>query len=307
MNYPIATDHLSRKFGRLEAVRDFTLKVPEGSLYALLGPNGAGKTTAIYLLMNLLRPTAGEAFVLGTKSTRVGPSQLAQIGYVSENQQFPGWMTVKQLLEFCKPLYPSWDDSLCNNLVRKFELPLDRKIRALSRGMRMKTAMIAGLAYHPRLLILDEPFTGLDVAVRADLIEGMLELAEQGDWTLFISSHDLEDIESLVDWIGFLDQGDLQFSEESEKLQARFREIEITFSQPATLPPGLPVTWLKPVAGGNVIRFIESGYTERESEHTVRQVFPSAGDISVSPLSLRSIFLALARTGKDLSGIEVMS
>jgi ABC-2 type transport system ATP-binding protein len=304
MNYPISTEHLSRKFGRLEAVQDFTLKVPEGSLYALIGPNGAGKTTTIYMLMNILRPTSGEAFVLGTKSTRIGPSQLAQIGYVSENQKLPGWMTVKQFLEFCKPLYSSWDDALCNNLMQKFELPLNRKIRALSRGMRMKAAMIAALAYRPRLLILDEPFTGLDVAVREEIIEGMLELAERGDWTLFVSSHDLEDIENLVDRIGYMDQGKLQFSEESEKLQARFREVEVTFPQAAALPPGLSETWLKPVASGNVVRFIESSYTERDSEHTVRQVFPSADNISVLPLSLRSIFIALTRTGRDLSGMR---
>jgi ABC-2 type transport system ATP-binding protein len=301
MDYPISTEHLSRKFSRLEAVRDFTLKVPEGSLYALIGPNGAGKTTTIHMLMNLLRPSAGAALVLGAKSTRMGPPQLAQIGYVSENQELPEWMTVKQLLEFCKPLYPSWDDALCNNLVRKFELPLDRKIRVLSRGMRMKTSMIAALAYHPRLLICDEPFTGLDVAVREELVEGMLELAEQGDWTLFISSHDLEDIETLVDWIGFLDKGKLRLSEESEKLQARFREIEVTFPQSAELPPEPPKTWLKLVAGGNVIRYVESDYREGESEQAVRQVFPSSESISVSPLSLRSIFIVLARTGRDVS------
>jgi ABC-2 type transport system ATP-binding protein len=298
MNYPISTEHLTRKFGRLEAVHDLDLKVPEGSLFALIGPNGAGKTTTIYLMMNILRPTSGEASVLGTNSRRIGPAQLEQIGYVSESQKLPGWMTVKQLLAFCKPLYPTWDDALCSNLLQKFELPLDRKIRALSRGMRMKAAMVASLAYHPRLLILDEPFTGLDVAVREELVEGMLELAEQGDWTLFISSHDLEDIENLVDWIGFLDKGKLQFSEETDKLQARFREIEVTLPQAAALPADLPATWLKPVASGNVIRFVASDYVEGKSERRVKQLFPSSGSLSIAPMSLRSIFIALARTSR---------
>jgi ABC-2 type transport system ATP-binding protein len=307
MNSPISTEHLTRKFRRLEAVHDLNLNVQEGSLYALLGPNGAGKTTTINILMNLLQPTSGEASVLGMESTRIGPAQLAQIGYVSENQKLPGWMTVKQLLAFCKPLYPTWDDALCINLVQKFELPPDRKIRALSRGMRMKASMIAALAYHPRLLILDEPFSGLDVAVREELVEGMLELAEQGGWTLFISSHDLEEIENLVDWIGFLDHGKLQFSEESEKLQARFREVEVTLPQAAAIPADLPGSWLRPVAGGNVIRFIESRYVEGESEQRIKHFFPSADNLSVSPMSLRSIFITLAKTGKNVNQSGVTS
>jgi ABC-2 type transport system ATP-binding protein len=304
MDSVLSTDHLSRYYGKVEAVHDLTFEVPRGSFYALLGPNGAGKTTTIHTLMNLREPSSGMATVLGVDSRHLGPAQLAQIGYVSENQKLPRWMTVGQLLAFCKPLYPTWDDDLCSKLTRTFDLPLDRKIKALSRGMRLKAAMIAALAYHPSLLVLDEPFSGLDVSVREELVQGMLELSEQSDWTLFISSHDLEDIENLVDHIGFIDKGKLLLSDSLEQLQSRFREVEVTQPGVHGIPTELPKDWLAPQAAGNVIRYIDSRYREGESEAQARQIFPSATNLSLSPMSLRSIFITLTRQQKALAREE---
>jgi ABC-2 type transport system ATP-binding protein len=168
--------------------------------------------------------------------------------------------------------------------------------------MRLKTAMISALAYRPSLLVLDEPFGGLDVAVREELVEGMLELSEREGWTLFISSHDLEDIENLVDHIGFIDNGRLLFSEDLEQLQARFREVEITLTGPSRIPAEWPGDWLAPQAAGNVIRYIDSRYREGESEARARQIFPQATDLSLSPMSLRSIFISLTRQQRAIAG-----
>jgi ABC-2 type transport system ATP-binding protein len=273
-------------------------------LYALLGPNGAGKTTTVHMLMNLLEPSSGQATVLGVDSKRLGPLEFARIGYVSENQKIPNWMTVEQLLAFCKPLYPSWDDGLCTKWIKKFELPLDRKVKALSRGMRLKAAMLAALPYHPTLLVMDEPFSGLDVTVREELIEGMLELSEQSGWTLFISSQDLEEIENIVDHVGFIDQGKLLFSEDLEQLQARFREVEITLPGIQQIPAPWPQDWFMPQSAGNVVRYIDSRYRDGESEAQARQIFPEAADLSVSPMPLRSIFITLTRSRKAISAEE---
>jgi ABC-2 type transport system ATP-binding protein len=302
MKPAISLDHLSRNYRKVEAVRNLTFEVPRGSLYALLGPNGAGKTTTIHTFMNILEPSSGKATVLGADSRRLGPVELSQIGYVSENQKLPGWMTVERLLAFCKPLYPAWDDSLCNKLIKIFDLPLNRKIKALSRGMRLKAAMIAALAYRPSLLVMDEPFSGLDVSVREELTEGMLELAEQAGWTLFISSHDLEDIESLVDHVGFIDKGTLLFSEGLEQLQERFREMEVTLPGAQSFPAAWPKDWLAPQISGNVVRYIDSRYREGESEARARQVFPQTIGLSQSPMSLRSIFITMARREKISAG-----
>ena len=123
MSSPIATHNLSKAFRHTEAVNALDLDVPEGSIYALIGPNGAGKTTTVKLLMNILRASAGSAEVLGVDSRRLSPREFARIGYVSENQEMPEWMTVDYFLRYLRPFYPTWDDALAADLVRQFELP----------------------------------------------------------------------------------------------------------------------------------------------------------------------------------------
>jgi ABC-2 type transport system ATP-binding protein len=122
----------------------------------------------IRALMNIIRPSAGEARVLGVDTRRLGPRELETIGYVPENQDMPGWMTLAELLAYCRPFYPAWDDALSAKLVSDFALPLGVKLGRMSRGMRLKAALISALAYRPRLLVLDEPFSGLDPVVRDD-------------------------------------------------------------------------------------------------------------------------------------------
>src|SRR5580658_2185017 len=137
----ISTVALSKRFRRMDALQGLTLEVPEGSIFALVGTNGAGKTTTIKTTMNILQPTSGHATVLGTDSRRMGPRDFARIGYVSENQEMPDWMTVGYFLDYLKPFYPSWDDAHAAELVGQLQLPRDRKLRHLSRGMRIKAAL----------------------------------------------------------------------------------------------------------------------------------------------------------------------
>ena len=161
MNPAIRIDGLVKQFGRTEVLRGIELAVPAGAIYALVGSNGAGKTTMIKLLMNILRPTAGGAEVLGVRSQELAGKALNRIGYVSENQELPDGMRVGEMLDFLRPFYPAWDRELERQLVQQFDLPLDRKLKHLSRGMRMKAAFAGSLAYRPKLIVLDESFTGL--------------------------------------------------------------------------------------------------------------------------------------------------
>jgi ABC-2 type transport system ATP-binding protein len=169
---PIVTHGLSRRYGKQLALNDVTLAVEPGSVYALVGPNGAGKTTLIQLLMNLQVATAGTAEVLGRPSTEIRGVALNRIGYVSESQELPLWMRVGELLDYMRPFYPTWDAGLERELLADFALPLDRKLKHLSRGMRMKAAFLSALSFRPALLVLDEPFSGLDPLVRDELIQG---------------------------------------------------------------------------------------------------------------------------------------
>jgi len=147
-------------------------------------------------------------------------------------------MRLGSFFDFLRPFYPSWDRDLEHDLIRQFELPLNRRLAKLSRGMRMKAALGSALAYHPKLIVLDEPFTGLDPLVRDELIQGLLERSEES--TIFISSHDLAEIESFASHVGYLEQGQLRFSEELIVLADRFREVELTFDTPPGLPAKVP-------------------------------------------------------------------
>jgi len=180
--------------------------------------------------------------------------------------------------------------------VRRFDLPLDRKLQHLSRGTRMKVALASSLASHPKLIVLDEPFSGLDPLVRQQLIEGMLACASEA--TIFISSHDLAEVECLASHVGYLEQGTLRFSEELTSLTDRFREVQLTFDSPPVLPDNWPDTWMHPTSAGVVVRFIESRFESEPTRAEVHRRFGSPRDVAFTPMSLRSIFLAVAKAGR---------
>src|SRR5215471_17647744 len=170
----VRTSHVWKTFGRFDALRDLSLSVPEGATFALIGANGAGKTTTIKLLMNIVRPTRGVLEVMGVDSRTLSTRDLARIGYVSENQDMPGRMSVQTYIGYLRPFYPSWDRRLESELLTHFRLPLERKIKDLSHGMRMKLALACALPFRPQLLVLDEPLSGLDPLVRDEFMNGLL-------------------------------------------------------------------------------------------------------------------------------------
>lgn len=290
----IRAENLTKRYGRREVLHDVTLEVPPASVFALVGPNGAGKSTLIKIVMNLVRPSDGLVKVLGVDSRKLRAEQLATIGYVSENQKLPDWMRVGYFLEYTKAHYPSWSDELSASLVREYNLPLDRRLGHLSRGMRMKTLLAASLAYRPRLIVLDEPFSGLDVLVREQLIETIIDQTPEA--TVFLASHDLTDIESFATHVGYLNEGRLEFVEEMAALTSRFREIEVTLNEPFGLPSDLPPSWLNPEQAGVAVRFIDTSYDASRSREQVAGKFKGVREIAARQMSFRSIFLALARS-----------
>ena len=294
MNTIIQTENMTKRFGKTVAVDRLNLEVPEGSIFAFLGPNGAGKTTTIKALMNIFAPSEGTATVLGIPSTELSPVEFRHIGYVSENQQMPGWLTVRELIDYCRPMYPEWDAAFCEKLLKQFDLPPDRKIRNLSRGMKVKAALLTTLSYRPRLLVLDEPFTGLDPLVRDEFIRGVLELTEQENWTVFVSSHDIDEVERLADWVGILNKGRLDICESVATLQERFRRVEVIRGEEGRLPP-LPASWRTVEQAGKTLQFVDSACSA-ETERKIRELLPGCHEPQFNPLTLREIFLTLART-----------
>ena len=302
----IETHNLTRRYGSYDAVHDLNLSVREGTVCSLLGPNGAGKSTTIKMLVNLLYPTSGDAQILGVDSRKLGEKQLAQLGYVSENQKLPLWMTVRELLDYCRPFYPTWDRGLERDLLRQLVLPVDRKLKHLSRGMLMKAALLSSLAYRPKLLILDEPFSGLDPLSRDELVKGIIEVSATGNWTVLVSSHDIEEVERMTDHVALLASGRLRLSETAESLQARFRRVDVDPSleklSSETAAP-MPAGWLELERSGNRVSFVDSAYGEERSREACLARFPGS-TMAARPMTLREIFLTLARSHRgELKGV----
>jgi len=293
----IHIEDLWKKFGRFSALCGLTFDVPEGSAFAMIGANGAGKTTTIKVLMNILEPTRGHTTVLGVDSRKLSPRELAQIGYVSENQDMPSGLSVGEYLAYLRAFYPTWDPNLEASILRQLRLPAERKIGHLSHGMRMKMALACALAYRPRLLILDEPFSGLDPLVRDEFMEGLLNQA--GEMTILISSHELGEIDGVATHVAFLDEGKLLFRESMTDLMGRFREVHVVLDGEPKQPKPAGADWMQVRTVGNTLTFVDPHFDQRSLNERVRSRLAGVRDIEAQPMALRTIFTTLARAARD--------
>ena len=205
----IATEGLTHRFGKLKAVDDLQLEVPAGTVCGFLGRNGAGKTTTIQILMNLLKPTSGTAEVLGLNPAADSLALRRQVGYVAENRVMYGWMKVRELVWFTGQFYETWNQGRVDALISRFGLDPEQKVKHLSRGMNAQLALALALGHEPRLLILDEPASGLDVVVRRDFLESIIGLIQEEGRTVFLSSHLVHEVERVADRVAIIDNGRL--------------------------------------------------------------------------------------------------
>jgi ABC-2 type transport system ATP-binding protein len=219
----IETRNLVKTYGDFGALHGVSLAMPEGSVFALVGASGAGKTTTIKILLNMMQATGGVARILGVDTRELGPGVLSQVGYVSESQGLPSRLRVGQFFDYLRPCYKSWDATLEQQLRKQLRLPPARKISDLSHGMRLKLALACALAFRPRLLVLDEPFSGLDALTRDEMIGEFLR--EPGKMSILISSHELDEVERLASHVAFLDEGRLLFQGTLEQLRERARAM----------------------------------------------------------------------------------
>ena len=297
MDILLQADDVWKRFGRHDVLQGLTLAVPAGSAYALIGANGAGKSTTLKLLMNIVAPSRGVAAVFGVDTRLMSPQLLAQIGYVSESQVLPGRLTVAQYIDYVRPFYPAWDRDLETSIRAVLRLPDGRRIGQLSHGQRIKVALACALPYRPKLLILDEPFSGLDPLVREEFMEGLL--SQSSETTMVISSHELGEIENFTTHVGFLDSGRLLFEESMADMSARIREVRVTLAQTAVVPERAPEEWLHVRAVGNVLSFVDTRFSETGMNERLRTQLGPVRRIDVQPLPLRSIFTTLARAARE--------
>jgi ABC-2 type transport system ATP-binding protein len=287
----VAVQGLSHRYGRKQVLGDLDLTIPEGATYALLGANGAGKTTLLRLLAGIERVQSGAVSLFGDSVRSMSLAQRQRFSYVAEGQELPTWMRLEQMEAYCAPLYPTWDTQLAAQLRTRFDLDPKQKIGTMSRGQRMKAALLCALASRPRLLLMDEPFTGMDVGVKEELVRGLLDTSGEHGWTILVSTHDIAEIEMMVDWVGFLRDGRIGVSAPLEQLRETYRRVEFTLAPGATMPVARPASWLRVEQSGQRVSVLGSGIGLASIE---QQIAGSLAAVDEHEVTLRELYLALA-------------
>jgi len=289
--FPIDVEGLRKGFGFAGPVLSgFDLQVPRGAVYAVMGRNGIGKTTLIRTCLGLYRRDAGRVAVFGRDPEREGPAILARVGLVPDALAVDERMKVGELLAFVSRFYPQWDQPRCFRLLARYDLPLDAKIRSLSRGMRTKVSLVMALAHRPDLLVLDDPTLGLDAVILEEFVESLEESAREGA-TILIASHNYSELERIATHVGFLKDGRLLLSNTVASLKARTCEVHLTFQDDVPDLGALPQFRLLRTSGRHASGVILDH--RDESLDRLRRLAPQ--DLEVRELSLREIFVHLLR------------
>jgi len=237
MNPVIELNNVIKLYGEHVALDHVTLTVPPGVVFALLGENGAGKTTAIRLMLGLASPTAGEVRVLGLDSRREGFEIRRRVGYLPERPTLYDWMTAAEIGWFTAGFYPDGFEFEFRRLVEGFNVPLDRKLSQMSKGMRGKVALSLAMAHKPELLILDEPTSGFDTMVRREFLESMVDVAAEGR-TVLLSSHQINEVERVADIVAIVHAGKVLLVDRLEDVKRTTRQVTVTMEDPhRPLPP----------------------------------------------------------------------
>ena len=208
----ISVTELTRRFGATTALDAVTLSMPRGAVYGLIGANGAGKTTLIKHILGLLRADSGSVRVLGLDPVDDPVGVLSRIGYLSEENDLPGWMRVDELIRYSRAFHPGWDDRYAEELRQAFALDPAAKIKTLSKGQKARAGLLVALAYRPELLLLDEPSSGLDPIVRRDILGAVIRTIAHEGRTVLFSSHLLEEVEQVADHVTMISHGRILLS-----------------------------------------------------------------------------------------------
>ncbi|MEL3960574.1 ABC transporter ATP-binding protein [Lysinibacillus endophyticus] len=217
MTYAIEVSNLRKKFNQFQ-LNDISFSLPTGTIMGFVGENGAGKTTTIKCILSLLKKDAGTIKIFGSNIKDDNLTIKEQIGVVFDDIHFPDTLTAQQINKFLQETYVNWDTSYYFDLLKQLKVTINKPIKELSRGMKMKLSIIIALAHHPKLLILDEPTSGLDPIVRDEILDLFLEFMQDEKHSILFSSHITSDLEKIADYITFIHEGEILFSENKDVL-----------------------------------------------------------------------------------------
>lgn len=217
------------------------LELPTGSIMGFIGANGAGKSTTIRILMGLVHQDKGSVNVLGHSMPAGQVEAKRDIGFVSEDMRLYGAASLRWHMEFVRSIYPRWDQPYAEKLLQRFDLKAEQKIKGLSHGQRVKAALLLALARRPKLLVLDEPTTGLDPIARHEVLGELMAVLADEARTILFSSHNTQDVEQISDQITFIDRGKIIDSDDKEIFLDRWRRLRLVLPQDAAIPrlPGV--------------------------------------------------------------------
>jgi ABC-2 type transport system ATP-binding protein len=290
----IETRNLKKIYGEKAAVDGIDLAVERGSIHGFLGRNGSGKTTTIKMLLGLTYPTSGDARIFGLRpeDRKEGVRIRQRIGFVSEDKGLYDYAKVGQMISFTRSFFPNWDREMEERLIGLFDLPMNQRVKKLSKGMRTKLALLLALPRHADLLVLDEPTEGLDPAITEDVLQMLVGMAAGGT-TIFFSSHQLSEVEQIADHISIIESGRIVVEGGLDELKENYRRIHIVFEEKAPehalAAAGVAqirrdARSLTVFAGGNVEAIVDQAYLS------------NAVSVDIERVTLKEIFLECAQS-----------
>ena len=292
----IAINQLVRRYGHTDAVDGLNLQVQPGRCYGFFGRNGAGKTTTIKCLLNLLRPTSGEARVFGLDPARQEVAVKSRLAYVPDHVAFYPWMTVRETLDYFAAFRSHWNQSTERLLVDQFRLDASQKTSHLSKGQRTQLALITAICPEPELLVLDEPTSGLDPIVRREFIQTVIGAYQEGDpgrRTVFVSTHLISEFEGLIDQFTIIDGGRDVLTMDADVAREQFQKVYARFSAEA---PVLDLSGCRLVRReGREIEVIVDGIAGHAADIIARLRAQAPEQLTTEALSLEEIFVATLR------------
>jgi ABC-2 type transport system ATP-binding protein len=286
----IQTRGLRKSYDGTPALRGIDLAVPRGSICGFVGRNGAGKTTTLKLLLNLLRPDAGDIFLFGdpVDSEAAAVAARRRIGFVTEEKQLYPYMTVGQTIRFTRPFFPGWRRDLEARYLDIFQLPENKPVPKLSKGMRTQLMLLLAMARGAELLILDEPTDGLDPAVTEEVLQALAGLAAAEGTSILFSSHQLAEVEQIADRVCLIDRGQIVIDGALDDLKTEYRRILLVFSgdAPAAVASLAGVDHVR--TRGRTASLLAHGDIDA-TLNRARELQPES--VEVHPVTLKELFL----------------
>ncbi|MCP4611861.1 MAG: ABC transporter ATP-binding protein [Planctomycetes bacterium] len=284
----IEIQNLTRQFGKIVALDNVSLNVPQGTVLGLIGENGAGKTTLIKHILGLLRAKEGKVRIFG-KDPVVAPEYvLGRIGYLSETRDLPKWMRIDELMRYNKAFYPSWDQAYAEELCETFELDSHQEIKTLSKGQLARTGLLIAIAHRPNLLLLDEPSSGLDPIVRRDILSAIIRTVADEGRTVLLSSHLVDEVERVADNVMIIHHGQKVLTDSIDNIKETHHCLTLRFDKPQTSVPKLPSA-LSCVGGPREWTFLCDGQIDQLKDavrtlnaRIVEQSTPTLEDIFIT-------------------------